>query len=81
VLVDDKGRCVISDFGQSEMKWEASRRSGKSITSMSLPSPFLSSYIETPYRWDTALAGTRTSEWSHEADASYGCICVLHLLH
>ncbi|OAX38567.1 hypothetical protein K503DRAFT_816887 [Rhizopogon vinicolor AM-OR11-026] len=36
VLVDDKGRCVISDFGQSEMKWEASRRSGKPITNGTL---------------------------------------------
>ncbi|OJA20637.1 hypothetical protein AZE42_09915 [Rhizopogon vesiculosus] len=36
VLVDDNGRCVISDFGQSEMKWEVSRRSGKSITNGTL---------------------------------------------
>ena len=33
MLVDDNGRCVISDFGQSEMKLEVSRRSGKPITS------------------------------------------------
>ncbi|KAG2139843.1 uncharacterized protein EDB93DRAFT_1241944 [Suillus bovinus] len=31
VLVDDNGRCVISDFGQSEMKWEASSGSRKPI--------------------------------------------------
>ncbi|KAG0700333.1 hypothetical protein DFH29DRAFT_1056138 [Suillus ampliporus] len=36
VLVDDNGRCVISDFGQSEMKSEASRRSGKPITNGTL---------------------------------------------
>ncbi|KAG1773258.1 hypothetical protein EV702DRAFT_582213 [Suillus placidus] len=36
VLVDDNGRCVISDFGQSEMKWEVSRRSGKPITNGTL---------------------------------------------
>ena len=30
VLVDDKYRCVISDFGQSEMKFEAYRISGSS---------------------------------------------------
>jgi hypothetical protein len=32
VLVDDNGRFIISDFGQSEMKWEVSRRRGKPIT-------------------------------------------------
>ncbi|KAG1850073.1 kinase-like domain-containing protein [Suillus tomentosus] len=36
VLVDDNGRCVISDFGQSEMKWEASRGGGKPITNGTL---------------------------------------------
>ncbi|KAG1737996.1 hypothetical protein EDB19DRAFT_1715645 [Suillus lakei] len=36
VLVDDNGRCVISDFGQSEMKWEASRRSGEPVTNGTL---------------------------------------------
>ncbi|KAG1729968.1 uncharacterized protein EDB91DRAFT_1310825 [Suillus paluster] len=36
VLVDDNGRCVISDFGQSEMKWEVARRSGKPITNGTL---------------------------------------------
>jgi serine/threonine protein kinase len=33
VLVDDKYRCVISDFGQSEMKSEAFRISGTRPTS------------------------------------------------
>lgn len=28
MLVDDKGHCIISDFGQSEMKSEAYRISG-----------------------------------------------------
>lgn len=36
VLVDDEGRCVISDFGQSEMKWEVSRRSRKPIANGTL---------------------------------------------
>lgn len=36
MLVDGDGRCVISDFGQSEMKWEASRRSRKPIANGTL---------------------------------------------
>ncbi|TFK66401.1 hypothetical protein BDN72DRAFT_961779 [Pluteus cervinus] len=32
VLVDDRIHCVISDFGQSEMKNEAARLSGKSLS-------------------------------------------------
>ncbi|KAI8992710.1 hypothetical protein BD414DRAFT_283223 [Trametes punicea] len=31
VLVNDKGHCVISDFGQSEMRLEAARISGKPL--------------------------------------------------
>ena len=37
VLVDDKIRCVISDFGQSEMKSEASRISGTPPPRTSFP--------------------------------------------
>jgi abelson tyrosine-protein kinase 1 len=37
VLIDDKIRCVISDFGQSEMKWEAFMSSGTPLPRTSLP--------------------------------------------
>jgi hypothetical protein len=46
VLVDGEGRCVISDFGQSEMKWEASRRSRKLIASVLILFPFYPFLIE-----------------------------------
>ncbi|KAJ8583452.1 kinase-like protein [Rhizopogon salebrosus TDB-379] len=36
VLVSNNGRCVVSDFGQSEMKWGVSRRSRKPITNGTL---------------------------------------------
>lgn len=32
VLIDDNGHCIISDFGQSEMKSEAYRLSGTPVT-------------------------------------------------
>ena len=41
MLVDDRLRCVISDFGQSEMKSEAYRISGTPPPRMSLPSLFV----------------------------------------
>lgn len=36
MLVDDHCRCVISDFGQSEMKSEVCRITGSSMQSKSL---------------------------------------------
>ena len=61
ILVDDKYRCVISDFGQSEMKSEAFRISGTLpprvfviITTFILSSEFRPSMIF--FRWNTSMA-------------------------
>jgi serine/threonine protein kinase len=63
VLVDDNGRFIISDFGQSEMKWEVSRRRGKPITSAFISSCFYPSFLtEALCRWNAALASTRTTQ-------------------
>lgn len=72
VLVDDKGHCIISDFGQSEMKSEAYRISG-----MPLPRTFApvlvnsrSVLIHFPYRWHAALAGPGVDVWSEQSHSA-----------
>jgi serine/threonine protein kinase len=62
VLVDDKYRCVISDFGQSEMKSEAYRISGTLPPRMFVILTFILSSEFRPstlfLRWNASMAGT-----------------------
>ncbi|OAX33071.1 hypothetical protein K503DRAFT_869785 [Rhizopogon vinicolor AM-OR11-026] len=67
VLVDDNGRCVISDFGQSEMKWEVSRRSGKSITNGTL-------------RWQAPELLNGATKLTPAADVYAFSICCIEIL-
>lgn len=73
VLVDDKGHCIISDFGQSEMKSEAYRISGMPLPRKYSPnSVTFSSILTHPrHRRNAALAGPGIDVWSersHSAD-------------
>lgn len=67
VLVDDNGRCVISDFGQNEMQWEASRRSGKPITNGAL-------------RWQAPELLNGAKELSTATDVYAFSICCIEIL-
>lgn len=84
VLVDDTIRCVISDFGQSEMKSEAYRISGTTPPRMfTLFLGLLDSLmIYCRLRWDTALAGTGVDVGAEPAgvDATDGRVRIRDLL-
>ena len=61
VLVDDKYRCVISDFGQSEMKSEVYRINGTLPTRMFIIIFILSSEFRPSmlfFRWNASMAVT-----------------------
>ena len=85
VLVDDKYRCVISDFGQSEMKSEAYRISGTLpprmfviITFVFLSSEFRSYTVF--LRWNTSMAVTRAYGRSKPVDPRNRCLGFLDVL-
>jgi hypothetical protein len=80
VLVDDKIRCVISDFGQSEMKSEVYR-----ITGTSPPREFAAFYVDQfscfSRRWDLSLAGARDSGGPNRPYNGSRRVLVCDLLH
>ena len=86
ILVDNDTSCVISDFGQSEMKTEVYR-----ITRASQPRTFEIHSRHRPLtldlirlcfycRWDVALASPRTDARRPCADAGDGRLRVRHFL-
>ena len=62
ILVDDDTRCVISDFGQSEMKSEVYRISRTPVPrksgSLSIVLFLITDSLHSHPRWDITLAGT-----------------------
>ncbi len=84
VLVDKHYRCVISDFGQSEMKSEVYRITGSSMQSTCI------SYDTIYHReadrgnlssWNITMEGTRTLGWVGDIDSRHRCIRLFHRLH
>ena len=86
MLVDDNLRCVISDFGQSEMKSEVYRISRTPVPrQLYFAIFFLFSSILTRFvdiRRDAALASTRADVWLESALSytSNGRLLVRHSL-
>jgi len=79
VLVDNKFRCVISDFGLSEMKSEAYRISGTAP-----PRQFLLSHeslmLTSNFRRNASVAIPRAHVWSKPADSRGRRVGVLNML-
>jgi serine/threonine protein kinase len=78
VLVDDKFRCAISDFGQSEMKSEAYRISGTAPRTL-IFSAFWINQI-TMSRGNSSLAVSRTHVREELSDDCGRRLGVLYLL-
>ena len=83
MLVDDEFRCVITDFGQSEMKSEAFRLSGTPPPRMSLFldcsfSKFnLSNYVDGALRWQAPEIMMGLSELTPEVDVyAFAMTCI-----
>ncbi|OCH89375.1 hypothetical protein OBBRIDRAFT_668393 [Obba rivulosa] len=67
VLIDDRGHCIISDFGQSEMRSEAYRISGTDLPHGTL-------------RWQAPELMSGQSELTHEVDVYAFAICCIEVL-
>lgn len=67
VLVDDRGHCVISDFGQSEIKSEVYRLNGESIPHGTL-------------RWQAPELMAGQSELTQQMDVYAFAICCIEVL-
>lgn len=67
VLVDDNGRCVISDFGQNEMRREASKKTVKPITNGTL-------------RWKAPELLDGSKQLSRATDVYAFSICCVEIL-
>ncbi|KAG2099294.1 uncharacterized protein F5147DRAFT_747297 [Suillus discolor] len=72
VLVDENGRCVISDFGQSEMKWEASRKP--------IMSAFTSLHVDGTLRWQAPELINGPMKLSRATDVYAFSICCIEIL-
>ena len=84
VLVDDKIRCVISDFGQSEMKSEAFRISGTPPPRESFPlislGISLNGYVDGTLRWQAPELLLGQSRLTAEMDVYAFAICCIEIL-
>lgn len=81
--MDDNLLCVISDFGQSEMKSEACKISGNQPPRSSPFPPSLSSHLCTRIviRWYHTLGITRTHGGAKSDHTRERCLCICNLVY